>query len=141
MTIPDLKRGLIAGPALAACAILAASIGHAAEPLGTWLSQSGETKVRIAPCGGSLCGTIVWVKGGGADKMNPDKAKAGRPLVGVQMIYNVTKGGSGYSGKLYNYKDGNTYTGKLEMVSDTSLKLSGCRLKVFCRSQIWTKTQ
>jgi len=115
--------------------------GHAAEPVGTWLSQSGETTVRIAPCGAALCGTVVWVKGGGTDKMNPDPAKTGRPLVGIQMIYDVAKSGSGYKGSLYNYKDGNTYTGKLQMLNDNRLKLSGCRLSVFCRSQTWTKSE
>jgi uncharacterized protein (DUF2147 family) len=126
---------------LAFMATFAGTPGHAAEPIGTWLSQSGETKVKIAPCGTALCGTVIWVKGGGTDKMNPDPAKAGRPLVGIQMIHDAVKSGSGYRGSLYNYKDGGTYAGKLQMLGDSQLKLSGCRMRVFCRSQTWMKSE
>ena len=33
----------------------------AADPSGTWLTQGGNSRVRIADCGGALCGTIVWL--------------------------------------------------------------------------------
>ena len=45
--------------------LIAAAAPAAAQklsPAGTWLSQTGDTRVRIAPCGGQLCGTIAWVK-------------------------------------------------------------------------------
>ena len=49
--------------------ILITAAGPAAaqkfSPAGTWLSQTGETRVRIAPCGGQMCGTIAWVKNPG----------------------------------------------------------------------------
>ena len=54
---------------IAACVVLSAislaSIALApalADPVGTWLSADGEGKIRIADCGGALCGTIVWLK-------------------------------------------------------------------------------
>ena len=57
-------------PSAVALAMLAAT-ASAAEPTGTWLSQSAETKVRIAPCGFEFCGTIVWVKSDTNDVNNP----------------------------------------------------------------------
>jgi uncharacterized protein (DUF2147 family) len=113
----------------------------AGDPTGTWLSQSGETKVRIAPCGGEFCGTIVWTKGGGKDEKNPDPALRGRALAGVQMIFGMKPSGSGYAGRLYNYADGKTYSGKLKTVGDDKLQLSGCVMGVFCKRQTWTRAE
>jgi uncharacterized protein (DUF2147 family) len=56
------------------------------SPAGTWLSQSGETRVRLAPCGAQMCGTIVWMRNPGKDVNNPDPAQRGRDLVGIRMI-------------------------------------------------------
>jgi uncharacterized protein (DUF2147 family) len=128
--------------AVAAAAILAfASLpATAATPDGTWLSASGATKVKIAPCGGNYCGTIVWVKGPETkDAKNPDAAKRSRPLVGVQLMYGMAAEGDGYKGKLYDYTSGKTYTGKLK-VGGGSLSLSGCVLGgLICKSETWTK--
>ena len=111
----------------------------AAGPEGTWQSESGETKVRIAPCGADYCGTIVWAQDNGTDTMNPDPAKRAAPLVGTQMITRMKPSAGGFSGRLYNYKDGKTYSGKLQPIGNDRLKLSGCVMGVFCRSQIWTR--
>ncbi len=118
---------------LVAAATFAMGLGtaHAAGPQGTWLTESGETKVKIQPCGGGLCGDIVWVQG--------DK---GQPYVGKRMLTMQPDGSNAWSGKLTNYKDGKTYTGKLSMQSDNKIKLSGCVLGgLFCRSQVWTRTK
>jgi uncharacterized protein (DUF2147 family) len=121
-------------------AVATALPAAAATPDGTWLSASGATKVRIAPCGGNYCGTIVWVKGPETkDVKNPDAAKRSRPLVGVQLMYGMTADGDGYKGKLYDYTSGKTYTGKLK-AQGGSLSLSGCVLGgLICKSETWTK--
>jgi uncharacterized protein (DUF2147 family) len=112
-----------------------------ADPTGTWLTQSGETRVRIAPCGAASCGTVVWRKAPGTDVKNPDPAMRNRPIVGIQMFSGVKKTGDNeWTGELYNFEDGRTYTGKLGMQGDDRLKLSGCVLGgLVCRSQIWTR--
>ena len=33
-----------------------------ADPVGTWLTEGGKSRVRVVNCGGNLCGTIVWLK-------------------------------------------------------------------------------
>ncbi len=127
-------------PSAIALAMLSA-MALAAEPTGTWLSQSGETKVRIAPCGSEFCGTIVWVKSDTKDVNNPDPSLRGRSLVGVGMVFGMKPAGNGYSGKLYNFTDGKTYSGKLKTVGSDRLELSGCVMGVFCKRQTWTRVE
>lgn len=112
----------------------------AQEPTGTWMTQSGDTRVRIAPCGSNFCGTIVWVKNPGKDEFNPDASKRSRNLVGIQMVSGLKANGDGtYTGSLYRYTDGKTFTGKATPKGN-SLLVSGCVLGgLICQSQTWTK--
>jgi uncharacterized protein (DUF2147 family) len=54
------------------------------------------------------------------------------------MISGMKASGDGYSGKLYNYTDGKTYSGNLKTVGDDELDLSSCVMGVFCKHQTWT---
>ena len=113
---------------------------QSADPSGTYMSESGETRVRIARCGDAYCGTIIAVKGETKDVNNPDPNQRNRNLVGVQMISNIQPSGDGFTGSLYNYKDGKTYTGKMSFQGGNAMQLSGCVLGgLVCRSQTWTK--
>ncbi|MEZ5839984.1 MAG: DUF2147 domain-containing protein [Hyphomicrobiales bacterium] len=123
---------------------LSSGAALAADVTGIWLSASGETKVRIAPCGGSLCGTVVWAKGDPLDAENPDAGKRSRPVAGIQMLSGLKSTGKNeeYAGKLYNYKDGKTYDGKMSLASADKLKLSGCVLGgMICKSQTWSRSK
>ncbi len=127
--------------ALAALSLAALAFpAQAQDATGTWLTASGETRVRIAPCGTNLCGTIVWVKNTGAkDENNPNPALKSRSLVGVSMITMKPAGDKKWSGTLYNTQDGKTYSGTLTANDANSISLSGCVAGVFCRSQTWTR--
>lgn len=125
--------------AAAAAVALASGPAFAVEPTGTWNSESGQTRVEIAPCGGAFCGTIVWVAEDTGDVNNPDPSLQNRSLVGIRMIYDMVPDGDRYSGKLYNYTNGKTYSGTLEVVSDSTLELQGCVMGMFCRTQTWTR--
>ena len=129
-------------PSLAAVALFlltGAAQAQSPDPSGTYLSESGDTRVRIARCGSAYCGTIVAVQGEAKDVNNPDAGLKGRNLFGVQMISNIQPAGGGFSGQLYNYKDGKTYTGKMSF-EGKAMQLSGCVLGgLICRSQTWTK--
>ena len=131
-------RKLIASASLAA-ALMASLPAQAEDITGTWLSQSGETRVRISPCGGAFCGAIVWVSKPGKDVNNPNASKRERSLIGVQMVTMKPQGGAELYGHLYNYQDGKTYSGKAK-VSSAGLELSGCVLGgLICRTQTWTR--
>lgn len=105
---------------------------------GVWKTEKGW-KVKIYKCGSSHCGKVVdgtSVK----DVHNPNKALKSRKVVGVRMIWGMKKSGSKYAGKLYNPNDGKTYTGKIVVLSASSIKLSGCVFGgLICKSQTWSK--
>jgi uncharacterized protein (DUF2147 family) len=124
---------------LGALALAGPALAQSGDPSGVWLSQSGETRVKIARCGSVYCGTIVASKQE-KDTNNPDPAKRHQSLVGVRMITDIAPSGGGFSGQLYNFQDGKTYTGKLKLVGPKALELSGCVLGgLFCRSQPWSR--
>ena len=111
-----------------------------ADPSGTYLSETGDTRVRIARCGGAYCGTIISVQGEAKDVNNPDPKLKARNLVGVQMISNIQPAADGFTGQLYNYKDGKTYNGKMSFAGGKAMQLSGCVFGgLICRSQTWSK--
>lgn len=111
-----------------------------ADPTGTWATESGDTRVRIAKCGAVLCGTIVWTRSGGKDTANPDPALRERNLAGIRMIDKIQPAGPDkWTGSLYNYRDGKTYSGQMRLKGG-GLEVSGCVLGgLFCRSQVWSR--
>ena len=140
------------GQTLAAAALLAFTCSEgalAADPAGTWLTQTGGSRIRVADCGGALCGTIIWLKEPNdpdtgkpkTDKNNSDAAKRSRPLLGVQIVLGMKPNGTDkWAGQVYNAEDGKTYSGNLTYSGGNSLQLQGCALGgLVCKSQTWTK--
>ena len=138
--------------ALSAIGVFAVASLHpalAADPHGTWLTEPGTSRVRIADCGGALCGTIVWLKEPNdpatqkprLDKSNADAAKRSRPLMGVAIVIGMKPASAEkWSGQVYNAEDGKTYTGFITMQGASSLKLEGCALGgLVCKAQTWTR--
>jgi uncharacterized protein (DUF2147 family) len=121
----------------------------AADPNGTWLTEAGTSRIRIADCGGALCGNIVWMKEPvdpetgkpRADKNNPDASKRGRPLMGVAIVIGMKPSGADkWSGQVYNAEDGKTYSGSITMMNASALRLEGCALAgLICKAQTWTR--
>jgi uncharacterized protein (DUF2147 family) len=121
----------------------------AAEPTGTWLTQTGSSRIRIADCGGALCGSIVWLKEPNdaetgkpkTDKNNADAGKRSRPLIGTQIVLGMKPNGANkWAGQVYNAEDGKTYSGNITMTGDNALQLQGCALGgLVCKSQTWTR--
>lgn len=130
--------------------LLAALPARAADgPAGTWLTEDGEAKVLIYDCGGAFCGRITWLKEPNdpetgrpkLDKFNKDASKRSQSVLGLNIILGMKPGGAGvWKGALYNPEDGNTFTGSLTVQSASALKLEGCVLALFCRSEIWKRT-
>jgi uncharacterized protein (DUF2147 family) len=131
-----------------ACALGVADVALA-DPSGTWLTENGRSRIRIADCGGALCGTIVWLKEPNdpdtgkpkVDKNNTDASKRGRPLVGVPIVLSMQPNGSNkWSGQVYNAEDGKTYSGNIIEQGPNALKLEGCALGgLVCKAQTWTR--
>ena len=92
----------------------------AADPiLGKWRAPGGGV-VEVSPCGGSYCATVITGKNKGKS--------VGR-----------MKGSAGsYTGQVTDPRDNRTYSGSAK-VDATQLKLTGCALKIFCKTQVWVR--
>src|SRR5438046_2277867 len=112
-----------------------ASDVQAADPHGIWQTEGGKAQVRVADCGGALCGTIISLSEPNnpttgrpkTDENNPDPAKRSRPVIGVQILVSMKpQGPDKWSGDIYNAEDGKTYSGSFTLTSATSGKVEGC---------------
>ncbi len=109
-------------PFAIAASIVAVTIGGAAAQesiVGNYRTASGE-RASIKSCGGGFCITSETGKFAGK--------RLGR----------LIEDGDSYGGEITDPNNDRTYagTGKL---SGAKLTLRGCALKVFCRTQVWSK--
>lgn len=121
-----LKLVLVAGFALGF-----GSLAQADDPSGTWLRDSGASRVKFSKCGDAWCGSIVWLK----DTSGPAK-------VGQRVFFDMKPDGENkWVGKAFNPEDGKTYSGKMTL-SGGGLTTAGCALGgLVCRSVNWTKAE
>ena len=109
---------------------------------GDWVTADRHAIVRIAPCGGNLCGTIVRVLVHGpnvptTDIKNPDRRLRSRPLIGLKVLTGFSRDGNIWSGgRAYDPNTGGSYKAKLSRNADGSLTVTGCILFI-CKSQVW----
>src|SRR6266702_8972762 len=97
---------------------LAAGPALADDVTGTWLRETGLSKVKFAPCGGAICGHLVWLKPG-----TDTPAKVGQRLF-VDM---KPTGPNAWSGSYNNPDDNKTYAAKMSLSGGT-LTTAGCAL-------------
>lgn len=125
-------------------ALFAAAPPPPADATGLWRTPRGA-EIRIERCGPALCGrieTLQPVPGNAAmrDVRNSNAALRSRPLKGLPMLTGFTGGPARWSGgQVYNPEDGRTYSGSIELLNAQTLKLTGCALRIFCRSQQWRR--
>ena len=105
-----------------AALLLSASVAAVAEEpiLGKWRAPGGGI-VRVAPCGGAYCATVIT---------GEHKGKDAGSMSGT---------GGRYSGTVTDPRDDRSYSGKA-IVDGGKLKLTGCALKVLCKTQVWVRT-
>jgi uncharacterized protein (DUF2147 family) len=96
------------------------------SPLGLWLTEEKEGKVRIEQCGASLCGYSVDAK----SNQN-----------GEQVLINMKPGkDSKWSGRILDPSSGSTYDSTIAMKGTDSLRVQGCAMGgMFCGGQTWTR--
>lgn len=111
-----IRRLILAGLCAGALAVPAL-----ADPIeGNWRTQSGET-AAISSCGGGFC---ITLKTG---------AHAGKQIGKMN-----AKGSSKYTGSITDPSDDKTYSGSATL-NGASMKMTGCALKIFCKSQTWNR--
>ena len=110
------------------------------DPTGTWLTESRETRIRVAKCAEALCGTIVWLQEPNDPATGQPKTdKIDRPLIGNAILLDMKSSDSGiWTGQLH--MDGNSYSAKITMQSANALKLDACAVGgLICKSQTWSR--
>ncbi len=103
---------------------------------GEWRNTNNTVHLRLAPCGGALCGTVTWA----AAKQRADARKgSGKEMVGSVLLRNLQASGNAtWRGKVF-IPDANTNaTATVTQLSPVLLLVSGCSfMGMICRTQHW----
>ena len=122
-TVPVIAAPAPKQPAPAPAATAAQS---ATTPLGVWLTEEKQGKVRIEQCGINLCGYSVDAR----SNQN-----------GEQVLINMKPGGDAkWSGRILDPTTGSTYDSTIALKGSDSLRVQGCALGgMFCGGQTWSR--
>jgi uncharacterized protein (DUF2147 family) len=102
---------------------------------GRW--KNGHMEIVIAPCGKTMCGTVV--------KASPkQKAKAergsGTELVGARVISNIRPAGAGaYRADVFVADQNMNAHGTNREVNADRLSVRGCVLAIICKTTNWDR--
>jgi uncharacterized protein (DUF2147 family) len=124
--------------------------------LGVWNNQEKDAKIEIVRCADKYCGKIVLLKVPNypegsdegipgtpkVDHHNPDKSLRRSPIMGLQIVHDFSYAGENKwtDGRVYDPKNGRTYSGKLTLVSPAQLNLRGfIGISLIGRTAIWTR--
>ena len=104
----------------------AAPVQAANSPLGVWLTEEKEGKVRIEQCGANLCGYSVDTKS------NKN---------GEQVLINMRPGKDAkWSGRILDPNTGSTYDSTIALKGPDTLRVQGCAFGgMFCGGQTWSR--
>ncbi len=96
------------------------------SPLGVWLTEEKEGKVRIEQCGPNLCGYSVDAK----SNQN-----------GEQVLINMKPArDSQWSGRILDPNSGSTYDSTIALKGSDRLRVQGCAFGgMFCGGQTWSR--
>ena len=127
---------------LALAALTLSSAAALADPAeGRWSTQpddngnTGIIEITLCTDGVRLCGTLI-------ESHKGDGSVFESPNVGRRIVWDMEPEGDGaYSnGQVWAPDRDKTYSSHMTL-SGNSLSVSGCVLRVFCRSQEWTRAQ
>ena len=96
------------------------------SPVGVWLTEEKEGKVRIEQCGANLCGYSVDAKSNAN---------------GEQVLINMKPGkDQKWSGRILDPNSGSTYDSTITLRGTDRLRVQGCAFGgMFCGGQTWTR--
>lgn len=141
---------------IASAAAASASAVSGDDIVGVWFNEEKDARIEIYPCGSAWCGRIVWLREpdypAGSDEgtpgtpkvdhHNPDKALRRRPVMGLEIMHSFAFAGRNLwkDGKIYDPKNGKTYSGRIRLISPQRLDLRGyVGISLIGRTSTWTK--
>jgi uncharacterized protein (DUF2147 family) len=151
-----MKKTILPVIMLAQLIVAAAYAAGADDILGVWNNQEKDARIEIVRCADKYCGRIVWLKAPNypegsnegipgtpkLDHNNPDKDLRNSPVIGLQIMrdFSYTGGNTWSKGRVYDPKNGRTYSGKLTLVSSAQLNLRGfIGISLIGRTAVWTR--
>lgn len=123
--------------ATTAAALIGLAGAAFADPLeGDWRTPRDDNGnsgiVRVAPCGGGLCGTLVQAFDANGNAMQT--ANIGRMII----IDTTAQGGGEYRGQIYSPDRDKTYNSRLQL-NGNQLSVSGCVLGICRDGGTWVR--
>ena len=112
--------------------LLPLAAAFAQDVIGKWKLEDGSAIVEVYKQGDVFNGKIVWLENPteddgtpAVDNNNPDPKLRSRQLIGLNMLSNLKKNGSEYSGgSIYDPGNGKTYNCSMKVEGDV-LKVRG----------------
>jgi uncharacterized protein (DUF2147 family) len=96
------------------------------SPLGLWITEKNEGRVRIEECGANLCGYAVESNGQN----------------GKKVLIDMKPGGSRWNGRIHDVKSGRIYTSHMSLRGSNGLRVEGCAFGgLFCGGQTWKRAE
>ena len=124
-------------PLAAVAALLTPIAAYAAAPIeGHW--ARGNLEIRIAPCGTSLCGTVVKASTGQQARA---ERGSGTTLIGATLIRDIRPAGPGrYNAKVFVADKNINAKGTIRQVDNDRLDVKGCVMfGLLCKSAQWVR--
>jgi len=112
---------------LAAATLVTAATTADAAVSGLYYDHTGRSAIKVSPCGGGLCGKIVWLKN-----------KAHESVCGTAIIGGGKKVGNAYdTGWIYSPEKGRRYNVEITPMGN-SLKVMGyAGSKMPSKTMVW----
>ncbi len=114
----------------------------AASPVGEWLVEGGEARIRIDECAKNLCGVVSAANNvNETDRKNPKPELRNRPIIGLPVLLDMKPtAGNRWEGRIYNAKNGQTYEANISLIDAQRLRVEGCVFGGFiCGGQNWMR--
>lgn len=148
-----------AGVLVAAITIMTAAIPAYAQQVGTpaaapsieglWIDHTGRGAVVVERCKDRMCGRIVWLQEPNGkdgrpltDGLNPDRAKRGQPICGLQIIGGLKSlpGGVWDEGWIYDPEKGERFDVELRLKGPDTLQVTGyLGIKLLSETYLWKR--
>ena len=131
------RSALPVAAAMALCLVAPLQAATPAGPAGVWRNDRDSVRIRVAPCGGGLCGTVIAA----SEKARADAAAGGTErLIGTQLFRDFHREGEGlWRGTVFVPDLGQAFDGELTLEGANTLVGTGCIMPGLCRSQRWSR--